>query len=186
MKESEKPSTAPGFRRPVPVSGRLEFQIIEAKRLDRSRSLAIQNPSTVVVIKIDNHVKFRTDPAQDDKWSAEGQITVDKASEIEIVVYDKNQSQSVPVGILWLKITDIAEGLRRRKIKQEQGPGWVTADDARTQNQLQPQQSPQHQKPEDDSIKEWFDVEPSGQLCLRLNFGMWLICITCGLFQPCI
>ena len=138
-------------------------------------------PETVVYVKIDGNVVFRSRPTRNDKWLEESEIHVTKASEIEIAIYDESLERRLPIGILWLKITDIAEGLRKRKIQQESGSGWVSAEVAqqRTQDSLSSGSGSQNSLPTQpktvqstqEGIEAWFDVEPLGELALRLNFG---------------
>lgn len=181
--ELETPLSArvpPGFRRPV--TGKLQLQIIEARELAHAPTSMIRMPETVVIIKIDGNVVLRTRPSRNDKWLEETEIHVNKASEIEIAIYDQGLERTLPIGILWLKITDIAEGLRKRKIQQESGPGWVSAEVAQQRSQDPTQSSsvspivrqPTAVQASQEGIEAWFDVEPLGELALRLNFGKYL------------
>lgn len=189
--ELETPLAArvpPGFRRPI--TGALQLQIIEARELAHAPTRLIKMPDTVVIIKIDGNVVFRSRPSRNDKWLEECEIHVNKASEIEIAIYDQAVERSLPIGILWLKITDIAEGLRKRKIQQESGPGWVSAEVAQQRSQdtlssagtpgAPDAPSPTPQQPTavqatSEGIQAWFDVEPLGELALRINFGKFSI-----------
>ncbi|KAI8364758.1 uncharacterized protein BYT42DRAFT_590338 [Radiomyces spectabilis] len=182
--ELETPPSArmpPGFRRPV--TGKLQLQIIEARDLAHAPTIRMKSPDTAVFVKIDNTVVFRTRPSRTDKWFEECEIHVNKASEVEISVYDQSLEGSLPIGIFWLKITDIADGLRKRKIQQESGPGWATAEVAQQHPTTQGSQSSIHQLPSSDfpqtqggndassgDIEAWFDIEPVGKMALRLNF----------------
>lgn len=124
-------------------------------------------------------------------------MIVDKANEVEIAVYDKQVGTEVPVpiGLLWVNISDIVEALRRAKVQEEgKGGGWVTAGAMKegtyngdpsfgfqgpgmgnppSQFAGVPGGGPEmgmQQQPE--GIEAWFAVEPAGALALRLNFGM--------------
>ncbi|CAG8775560.1 732_t:CDS:2, partial [Acaulospora morrowiae] len=105
-----------------------------------------------------------------------------KASEAEITIYDKPNENLVPIGLMWIKISDIAEELRKKKIEAESG-GWVTATNAQFDMQSFPQGEPygvpyssaQAQQGvgtnvTQDGIEAWFEVEPVGQILLKLNF----------------
>ncbi|KAI9322587.1 kinase-like domain-containing protein, partial [Dichotomocladium elegans] len=177
--ELETPPSArvpPGFRRPV--TGKLQLLISEARDLTHAPSRIIKMPETVLYIKIDGNVIYKTRPSRNDKWLEECEIHVAKASEVEIVIYDESPERKVPIGILWLKISDIADGLRKRKVQQEGGQGWVSAEIAqqRSQDTLHgDSHSPVSRQPvpvqqTQDGIQAWFDVEPIGALALRLNF----------------
>ncbi|KAI9025066.1 hypothetical protein CLU79DRAFT_827118 [Phycomyces nitens] len=182
--ELETPPAArmpPNIRRPV--TGKLVLQIIEAHELAHAPTRMIKSPDTVVYIKIDGNEVYHTKPSRNDRWLEECEIHVNKASEVEIAIYDQGFERNLPIGIFWLKITDIAEGLRRRKVQQESGPGWVKAEVAQQQNQHDTSGSPMahHQtlaasenhgntEASDGGIEAWFDIEPLGQMALRLNF----------------
>lgn len=179
--ELETPPSArlpPGFRRPV--TGKLQLEILEAMELAHAPTRMIRSPATVVFVKIDNQIVFRSRPARNDKWNELCETHVNKASEIEISVYDQSTEKSLPIGFFWLKITDITEGLRKRKI-----PQWMLAEEAQKRRHdadgnsimdredssatLQPVPPVQVTQTEG-GIEAWFDVEPVGKLALRLNF----------------
>ncbi|CEG66545.1 Putative AGC/PKC protein kinase [Rhizopus microsporus] len=168
--ELETPPSArlpPGFRRPV--TGKLQLEILEACELAHAPTRLIRTPSTVVFVKIDNQIVFRSRPSKNDKWNELCETHVNKASEIEISIYDQSTEKSLPIGILWLKITDITEGLRKRK-----RPQWVLAEQRQlaqgvdNDNSIPPQPSVVNQA--EGGIEAWFDVEPVGRVALRLNF----------------
>ncbi|KAG2233150.1 hypothetical protein INT48_001643 [Thamnidium elegans] len=179
--ELETPPSArlpPGFRRPV--TGKLQLEILEAMELAHAPTRMIRTPATVVLVKIDNQIVFRSRPARNDKWNELCETHVNKASEIEISVYDQSTEKSLPIGFFWLKITDITEGLRKRKV-----PNWMLAEEAQklrhdedgnsiidredSSATLHPIPSMQVNQTEG-GIEAWFDVEPVGKLALRLNF----------------
>ncbi|KAI9320612.1 kinase-like domain-containing protein [Dichotomocladium elegans] len=178
--ELETPPSArvpPGFRRPV--TGNLQLQIVEARELAHAPTRMIRAPDTIVVVKIDGNIEHQSRPSRNARWNDECKIHVNKASEVEIAIYDQGIERKLPIGILWLKITDIAEGLRKRKIQQEGGQGWVSAEVAqqRSRDMLHNNNphSPIPQQPAtvpatEEGIEAWFDVEPLGEIALRLNF----------------
>jgi hypothetical protein len=140
-------------------------------------------PETIAVVKIDGNVAFRTRPSRSDKWADQCEVNVSKASDVEICIYDQSGDRSMPVGILWLKISDIVDGLRRQKILQDNGQGWVPAEIAQ-QHGSTGSQSPESQATRqptyrdqgtgvgnDKGIEAWFDIEPVGHIALRINFG---------------
>ncbi|ORE11999.1 hypothetical protein BCV72DRAFT_300331 [Rhizopus microsporus var. microsporus] len=169
--ELETPPSArlpPGFRRPV--TGKLQLEILEACELAHAPTRLIRTPSTVVFVKIDNQIVFRSRPSKNDKWNELCETHVNKASEIEISIYDQSTEKSLPIGILWLKITDITEGLRKRK-----RPQWVLAEQRQQMTQGAVNDSPTLPQPAvvnqaEGGIEAWFDVEPVGRVALRLNF----------------
>lgn len=165
---------APGLRRPV--TGKLQLEILEATELLHAPTRLIRTPDTVVLVKVDGQIVFRSRSARNDKWNELCETHVSKASEIEISIYDQSTDKSLPIGIFWLKITDITEALRKRK-----APQWMHAEDAKKIQHNQDgrpiaamEESSVTLHPElpqnENGIEAWFDVEPVGKLALRLNF----------------
>ncbi|KAI8327313.1 kinase-like domain-containing protein [Blakeslea trispora] len=193
--ELETPPSArmpPGFRRPV--TGKLQLELVQARGLAHAPTRMFKMPDTIIYVKIDGNVVFRSKPSRNDKWLDMCETHVNKATEVEISIYDQEAERSLPIGIFWLKITDIAEGLRKKKIQQENGSGWVPADVYQQQEQhadssydvdghhsagsynaaggqqdFEAQESDYNESTQD-GIQAWFDVEPSGEMLLRVNF----------------
>lgn len=179
--ELETPPSArlpPGFRRPV--TGKLHLEILEAHELAHAPTRMIRSPETTVYIKIDGNVVFQSKPSRTDRWLDLAEIHVNKASEVQVAIYDHGTERSLPIGMFWLRITDIADGLRKRKLQQENGQGWAPANHT---GRHDPEKHPgpplndrHHAKatrPSTDGngIQAWFDVEPVGEMSLRLDFG---------------
>jgi C2 domain len=87
-------------------------------------------PETFCIIKVEDTFKARTRATRTDKWTDEYHlIEVDKANEIEVTVYDKSGTYPTPIGMLWIRISDLVEEMRRKKIESElSGSQWVTAE----------------------------------------------------------
>lgn len=120
---------APNIRRPL--TGRLQVRVIAVKDVDHATtSRFARGPETFVVLKVEDSMRVRTKSTRNDKWLDEGHdIDVDKANEIEVTVYDKPGEHPLPVGMLWIRISDLVEELRRKKIEQDiSSSGWVSAD----------------------------------------------------------
>ncbi|ORZ06077.1 kinase-like domain-containing protein [Absidia repens] len=194
--ELETPPSArlpPGFRRPV--TGKLQLEILEARELAHAPTRMIRSPETTVYIKIDGNIVFRSKPSRNGRWLELCEIHVNKASEVEVAIYDHDAERNLPIGMFWLRITDIADGLRKRKIQQDNGQGWAPADVTGRHHQhgadtpsasgktssvssdqqrqsLPPPPLPKSTQVTDDGngIQAWFDVEPVGEMSLRLNF----------------
>ncbi|TFK20607.1 AGC/PKC protein kinase [Coprinopsis marcescibilis] len=187
--------------RAKPLSGTLYVAVKGARELDhapvvtRFRSSAKQVTETHLSIKAEGNQLARSHPSRTDRWNEEFEIPVEKANEIEIVLFDKQVSEphAVPIGILWIKITDLVDALRRQKIGQESG--WVTAGAMHGDNPMSPggqQPSPgqplsgdfnaplafhnnasapgDRGQPGSEGIDAWFAVEPAGAIALQLNF----------------
>ncbi|GAA5912616.1 protein kinase C [Sporobolomyces salmoneus] len=127
-----------------PLSGALQITIKQARDLAHApQPKKSKHPSeTVIYVKVEDTPRARTHPSRTDRWNEDFEIHVDKANEVEVTIYDKLPSASstggegggggggtapVPIGMLWLRLSDVVEELRRRKLGMEAGPGWVTA-----------------------------------------------------------
>jgi C2 domain len=186
-----------------PLSGTLEINVKSAKSLFRppTTSRFSRRSESVVVVKVEDTPRARTHPSRGstDRWNEDFQIHVDKANEVEVTIYDRASGDTpVPVGMLWIRLSDIVEELRRRKVGGDSGPGWVTAE--RMQGgqggsggggmdvpvgQFSQQSSrgidyPAKQQTivptvdatgQEEGITAWFAVEPEGRIELRLNFS---------------
>ncbi|CAG8562747.1 23489_t:CDS:10 [Dentiscutata erythropus] len=186
--EEEDDEILPRQRRPV--TGKLDIRVRSAQHLAHAPMRTSKSPETTVVIKIDGSTKGKTKTSRNDRWNEDFEIHVEKASEIEITLYDKPHEHPQPIGLLWIKISDIAEELRKKRIEAESGPGWVTASNAQFEMQSSPTSAmnnnngPPYSIPYSsaqpqqgagtailpDGIEAWFDVEPVGQILLKLNF----------------
>ena len=157
-------------------------------------------PETFVTIKVEDNVVARTRASRNDRWEAEfHNIYVDKANEVELTVYDKPGEHALPIGLLWVRISDISEELRRKRIEAETNTtGWVSADRLGSNPRVPPAQFPMGaQSPHfagpptspgqqqassyaphpsgpapvmSQPIDAWFNLEPTGQVQLSFNF----------------
>ncbi|TPX14053.1 uncharacterized protein E0L32_000447 [Thyridium curvatum] len=119
----------PNLRKPL--SGQLSIRVIAVKDVDHAPTGRFsRGPDTFVAVKVEDNVAARTRTSRTDRWEAEyHNIDVDKANEIELTVYDKPAEHAIPIGMLWVRISDIAEELRRKRIEAEiNNSGWVSAD----------------------------------------------------------
>ncbi|GAA5824626.1 hypothetical protein JCM3770_000319 [Rhodotorula araucariae] len=177
-----------------PLSGALQITIKQARELAHApQPKKSKHPSeTIIYVKIEDTPRARTHPARHDRWNEDFEINVDKANECEVTIYDKVPGEApVPIGMLWLRLSDIVEELRRKKMGAEAGPGWVTA--ARVAqgsggsgtlgggatdtpvSGLNREQSlagtfGAGAGGKGDGIDAWFAVEPEGAIQLHLNF----------------
>ncbi|CAD7064648.1 unnamed protein product [Tilletia caries] len=186
-----------------PISGTLQVSIRSARDIDHatvhggSRSVR----ETTAVIKVEDTPRARTQPTRTDRWQEDFEIAIDNGNEIEVTLYDRVSSkESQPVGMLWVRISDIVEEMRKKKFGQAPGappgqppaggpPGgpqgsWLTADGVQQQRGPGPPNSefanstgPGYgaaaggDHPDvDNGVEAWFAVEPAGAVFLRLNF----------------
>jgi classical protein kinase C len=189
----------PNLRKPL--SGQLAIRVLAVKDVDHATTGRFtRGPETFVTVKVEDTVVARTRASRNDRWEAEyHSIDVDKANEIELTVYDKPGEHPMPIGMLWVRISDIVEEMRRKRIEAEMNSsGWVSADrmgstgsGAPAQFPMSPSQgtfntpaSPGGMGPEGafgapgpqpqvitGPIDGWFNLEPTGQIQLEMTFN---------------
>ncbi|KAH9942916.1 hypothetical protein B0H21DRAFT_749515 [Amylocystis lapponica] len=183
------------------LSGKLQVTIKGARELEHAlpvstRRSANKPMETIVSLKIEGTERARSHPTRTDRWMEDFEITIDKANEVEVAVYDKQvgESHPVPIGLLWIKISDLVDAQRRQKVMMESGQGgWVTAGamngDSAPGTQGQPGNYGDMNAPigfgdnrvvppgtsmpamaQSEGIDAWFAVEPAGAVALHLNF----------------
>lgn len=181
---------APNMRKPL--TGHLTMKIHAVRDVDHAAgSRFSRGPETFVIMKVEDAVKAKTRATRSDKWTEETfNVDIDKANEIELTVYDKSGDRPTPIGMLWIRISDIAEEMRRKKIETEfNASGWVSADkmdhgairpDTQFQgSSFQPSQPARTQPPGQAPIGQnatvmvdsWFALEPVGRIHLTMSFG---------------
>ncbi len=142
--------------------------------------------------------RARSHPSRTDRWNEDFEVEVEKANEVEITIYDKQLSEQypVPIGMLWIRLNDLIEALRRQKVELESGSGWVTAHamggspdgqpygvhgppggpsgpgDFNNELDMPGRMPPGGMYPsQSEGIDAWFAVEPAGAISLSLNFS---------------
>jgi hypothetical protein len=189
-----------------PLSGTLYVTVKGAHELDHAPVVASRSRSaskvmeTHVSIKVEGTQLAKSHPSRTDKWNEDFEISVDKANEVEIVVYDKQVSEQhpIPIGLLWIRITDLVDALRRQKVGMDGQGGWVTAgampgDSLAGMSMQSPSgdmnaplgfgvgpsggvpSGPSGPSGQSDGIDAWFAVEPAGAIQLQLNFSELLL-----------
>ncbi|RKF72151.1 Protein kinase C-like [Golovinomyces cichoracearum] len=120
---------SPNMRKPL--TGQLFVRIQAVKDVDHATiSRFARGPETFVTIKVEDNIVVRTRTTRNGKWEAEyHNVNVDQANEIELTVYDKLSDHRLPMGLLWIRISDIVEEMRKKRIEAEiNNSGWVSAD----------------------------------------------------------
>ncbi|KAJ3558906.1 hypothetical protein NM688_g658 [Phlebia brevispora] len=203
--EEEEEGTGEGDRKDnmrKPLSGKLHITLKGARELDHApivatgRSRSSKMVETYVSFKVEGTQRARSHPTRTDRWMEEFEITVDKANEVEVAIFDKQVGEvhPVPIGLLWIKISDLVEAQRRQKVMAESGQGgWVTAGAMSSEggvtgqpgqmgggdmnapigfgdNRPVPQGSGPAAQAGSEGIDAWFAVEPAGAIALHLNF----------------
>lgn len=187
----------PSMRKPL--TGILTIRIHAVSDLTHaSAGRGARGPETFIMMKVEDEFKGRTKMTRTDRWTDElHEIIIDKGNEIELTVYDKGSGEHpVPIGLLWIRISDIAEEMRRKKIETEfSQAGWVSAD--RTMQDAQSGRGESSFSPASNQsrnsvgnlsmmggasappvaltgpvvIDSWFSLEPAGRIQLSLSFG---------------
>jgi hypothetical protein len=114
-----------------PLTGHLSIRVHGVADVDHAATGRFsRGPDTFVIIKVEDVFKGRTKATKNDRWTDElHEIDIDKANEIELTVYDRTGDHPMPIGMLWIRISDIAEEMRRKRIESEfNSSGWMTAD----------------------------------------------------------
>ena len=104
-----------------PLTGNLQISILAVKDVDHIvGARPIRGPDSLT-FRSRLKTRYELIPVMyaTHRWNEEFNISVDKANEIEIAIYDKVNDQNIPVGLMWLRISDIAEAIRRRRVEQE-------------------------------------------------------------------
>lgn len=137
---------------------------------------------SMACIKIDGATRSKTRMARNGhngiRWNEEFEVPVTKASEIEIAVFDRPDHVPVPIGMFWLKISDLVEELRRKKVEADNDAAWVAAnvqDIVSRTPTIRPGTGPLGDNPINgvEGIESWWDLEPIGQINLKFNFGKY-------------
>ena len=113
-----------------PLTGLLSVTVHAVKDVDHAATGRFaRGPETFVILKVEDTFKMRTKATRIDRWTDElHQLDIEKANEIELTVYDKSGTHPTPIAMLWIRISDIAEEMRRKKIEADLGGGWATAE----------------------------------------------------------
>ena len=179
-----------------PISGQLVISLRSARDLNHRplprKSSKVYN-ETSVVIKIEGNQAAISHMTRNDRWLEDFHIPVEKANEVEVTIYDTvAPGDTAPIGMLWLRVSDLMEALRRQKaVMEAQEAGWVTADKATMmgpRSSTAPDTVSLHSSGTirqpggapfggsaaakgSEGIEGWFSVEPAGAIQLRLDFG---------------
>ncbi|SLM40307.1 protein kinase c [Lasallia pustulata] len=188
----------PNMRKPL--TGHLSMRIHAVKDVDHAATGRFaRGPETFVIMKVEDTFIGRTKATRTDRWTDElHDVDIDKANEIELTVYDKSGAHPTPIGMLWIRISDIAEEMRRKKIESEfNNSQWVTADKmdnggpqgrqdpaASSTNIAPPDRTSRSSTGRDTSgsaqdqsqshsaaIDAWFALEPVGRIQLTMSFA---------------
>ncbi|KAG8628310.1 hypothetical protein KVT40_004183 [Elsinoe batatas] len=176
-----------------PLSGHIQIKVHGIADVNHaSTGRFSRSPETFVIMKVEDSLKGRTRATRNDKWTDEQhEFDIDKANEIEFTVYDRAGDHPQPIGMLWMRISDIAEEMRRKRIETEfNNSGWISADRMGEGGAPQGSQSSMQFQPPPGStggtgqfqqpgaappastifIDDWFSLEPYGRIRLTISF----------------
>jgi len=156
-----------------PVTGKLTITIHAGKDLAHAPLRNMRQFESIAVIKIDGNERERTRPSPNVRWNETFEIEVSKASELEIELYDRPIDRHIPIGSIWIKFAEILEDMRKQQQMQDTQSGWASAGQIQANQVATADQISSHPPSASFSpraIESWWDVEPSGQIHLSLNF----------------
>ena len=209
----DEPAKVDGLRKPL--SGTLKITIRSARDLNHnivsssllSRSHRSPALETIVLIKVgEDTAPTKTRPSRStghNQWNESFEINVDKINEVEIAIHERqpgSNSSGVPIGLMWIKISDLVEELRRKKADVEasallekmnqQGSIDQNHNNLNNNNESKllssvdgpndltplPKSSTDNKSSlirsidDNDGVEAWFSVQPAGAIALKLNF----------------
>ncbi|KAL6616901.1 hypothetical protein LY90DRAFT_189999 [Neocallimastix californiae] len=142
-----------GKSRKIPTTGKFLLRIITATNLPGRKS---HKSDSYCVIRIDNTPKGKTRSSRHSKWNEDFNIPIDKASDVEITVYEKG---GTVLAMSWFKFGELIEELQSKGLYQG---GTI-------ENLSSPPQNQPHSDFHSNGIDVWLDMEPAGQIFLHLN-----------------
>lgn len=183
--------SSPNTRKPL--SGLLKLGVKAVREADHAATSSFRrSPETYVIIKVEDNVLGKTAKVRNDKWFEDFELQVDKGNEVELTVYDKVGDIATPIGLLWIRLSDLVEELRRKKIDKDienSGSKWVSADKMNQgsgypspsrENLSAVQRAGSSQVVQVDNsqgahadhvtTEAWFALEPAGQILLSMDF----------------
>ncbi|KAF8928488.1 Serine/threonine kinase [Dissophora ornata] len=172
-------TTTPGTALRRPMTGTLHVRITGIKHQNNAPTRGSRPAESLALIKIDGTPRAKTKVARNTpngiRWNEDFEVPVAKASEIEIAVFDKPDPAPVPIGMFWLKISDLVEELRRKKVEADNDAAWAAAnvqDIGGRMPVIRPGTGPLGDNPINgvEGIESWWDLEPIGQISLKFNF----------------
>ncbi|KAG0051150.1 Serine/threonine kinase [Gryganskiella cystojenkinii] len=181
--EDDTMPVAPGMTPRRPVTGVLHVRVAAIRHLSHAPKSQERPIESMAAIKIDGVVKAKTSFArmgsQGIRWNEDFAIPVNKASEIEIAVYDRVDNGSTPVGLFWLKLSDLVEELQRKKVEADNEAAWAESSESHVhelsvrssgnRSSLLPSVERSSSSTVIDGVDSWWDLEPIGQIGLKFN-----------------
>ncbi|KAJ2840860.1 Serine/threonine kinase, partial [Coemansia sp. 'formosensis'] len=120
-------SLQPAIRRPI--TGKLQLRIHRARNLRRAPiyTQAFRSPQQFVVVKIDGRVCGTTPIVRDSNFNYYFEVDVKRASEVELSIFERGDKDYL-TGLMWIRLSEIYEEIRKKEIVAESSSGWTTAE----------------------------------------------------------
>lgn len=196
--------TSPNVRRPL--SGTLHVSIGRVENVDHTLSWKGALPDVWVTCKVDSAPDsgVRTAPTRSSLFNASFSLEVDKGNEVELAVWDQavdtsDSEHPALVAVMWIRLSDLAEAIRRKRVQRDMASGWASAaqvqaaaskgqhpintgsispaSQAQSHNAPVPpasyagaSQNPVINETSDPKVSGWFTLEPAGKIYLTLGF----------------
>ncbi|KAG0255011.1 Serine/threonine kinase [Mortierella polycephala] len=170
---------APGTALRRPMTGILNIRIAGIKHQSNAQTRHSRPAESMAAIKIDGALKGKTrmarNGAQGIRWNEDFEIPISKASEIEITVYDRPDHTAIPIGMFWLKVSDLVEELRRKKVEADNDAVWAATNvhDLAVKSpggRLRSGSMSEADIGGPEGVEAWWDLEPAGQIGLGFSF----------------
>lgn len=176
--EIENPYANRRPRKPQP--GTLRIAIEAARDVDHApmpSGLRLSRESFVAV-KIEELDRVHTHASRNDTWGERFELPMEDTSEVELILFNRvGTTAPVPVGLLWLRVSDIVEHLRKIKFGQVGADGTATPSPASeipvapwAPGTVPDAATTASSAVTDQGVEGWFTVEPTGALYLRLSY----------------
>ncbi|GJJ68816.1 hypothetical protein EMPS_01162 [Entomortierella parvispora] len=174
---------APGMTPRRPITGVLHVRVAGIRHLSHAPTRQDRVIESLATVKVDGVLKAKTNVvrmgSQGIRWNEDFSIPVNKASEIEIAVYDRQENGNAPVGLFWLKLSDLVEELQRKKVEADNAAAWEESNEASVHELSVKSQGSRlslignierhSSSPALDGVDSWWDLEPIGQIGLTFN-----------------
>lgn len=172
-----------------PITGVLHVRIAGIRHLSHAPTRQDRVIESLATVKVDGVLKAKTNAvrmgSQGIRWNEDFSIPVNKASEIEIAVYDRLDNGNAPVGLFWLKLSDLVEELQRKKVEADNAAAWEESNEANVHElsvkspgsrlSLIGNIERHTSSVMMDGVDSWWDLEPIGQIGLTFNLGRWIV-----------
>ncbi|CAA93697.2 protein kinase C (PKC)-like Pck1 [Schizosaccharomyces pombe] len=175
-----------------PISGTLKVTIHSLRNIEHTSFLQTHSftmPS-YAVLYVDDAQVAKSRISQTDTWDETFIFDVHRAKEFQIIIYEKKKDFDIPIALILIPTTIIAEELRRKRNIQEMSEtSWKPsiAESASRSDEKGSKSDPINAPNSSSSIstnsplaptayykllsKSWLSLEPVGQICISLSFS---------------